>query len=184
MLQLVNKRLSIFLVLIVVLTNIEQINVAASELSHQNEGIIQKQGSHSPVEIPQQPKQRTPITNNHPFTTTIVNEMDVCRKNPNHHTIQLVAGGSEIWIVDFIGRKSWNQSTGYVKTSFNGKPWFVVLYGDFPLRDSANKVLDIISTQKLANAPWIRTFADLQKMAGGCTQTNDSDSSPPLRIRL
>ncbi len=106
--------------------------------------------------------------------------MDICRKVPRHHTIQLVAGSSQAWVIDFIGRESWNRPIGFVKTSFNGKPWFVVLYGDFPLKDWASNVLSILSARQLTNAPWIRTFADLQKMVGGCTQTNNRDQFLPI----
>ena len=49
----------------------------------------------------------------------------------------------------------------YVQTQHQGEPWFVVLEGDYPDRDSAREAISSLPDTIQELGPWARAFGDL-----------------------
>ncbi len=163
-----NKKWAHFSLLAVVFAIIGVPGISVPEPRHSNERAIQTNEAEAPILLAQQSGRPPPKIRSQPTQDGAGAKIDVCRKNPNHHTIQLTAGGSEASVAGFVQRGSWNEPTGYVKTYLRGKPWFRVVYGNFSSREKADAEKKHLPGNLLSNSPWIQTFAALQKLAGGC----------------
>lgn len=153
--------------LAVVLTIIGTPGISVSAPRHLNESSTLTNEAGAPVLLAQQSDHLGPTIRSHPALKGAETKIDVCLKNPNHHTIQLTAAGSEASVAGFVQRESWKEPTGYVKTTLRGKPWFRVVYGDFSSREKADAGKKALPGKFLNNSPWIQTFAALQNLAGG-----------------
>jgi len=142
--------------------------ISVSESRNSIERISYINGADQPLIVAQQSIRPGPTIRSKPTPGVVEFKIDICRKNLNHYTIQLTAGGSERSVANFVQKGVWNEPTGYVETDLRGKPWFRVVYGDFPSRKQANAAKKNLPAKLLSNSPWIQKFAALQKLAGGC----------------
>ncbi len=53
-------------------------------------------------------------------------------------------------------------TTGHFETRLNGKPWYVVVAGNFPDRESATAFLSALPDSAKASGPWVRSLAGIQ----------------------
>ena len=84
-------------------------------------------------------------------------------QNPDHFTLQVVAGYQESTVLTFIARKNLPRSElAYYYSLNRGKGWHSLLFGSYPNRDQAKGAAVELGKQLKHIKPWIRTFKSVQ----------------------
>lgn len=84
-------------------------------------------------------------------------------RDPQHFTLQLIAGERLDTLRKFIQQHKLKQHLAFYHTQRKGKPWYALVYGEH-----ANKQQAIDARSRLPHAlrkqkPWIRRFGDIQQ---------------------
>jgi len=84
-------------------------------------------------------------------------------RDPQHFTLQLIAGERLDTLRKFIQRHKLKRHLAFYQTQRKGKPWYALVYGEY-----ANKQQAIDARSRLPRAlrkqkPWIRRFGDIQQ---------------------
>ena len=82
-------------------------------------------------------------------------------RDPSHVTLQLLAGHDEQGIRRFLRQHRLLGKAAWYRTVRNGRPWFVVVYGDYADRRAARTVIDKLPPELQHLKPWPRTFGDV-----------------------
>jgi DamX protein len=85
------------------------------------------------------------------------------KQSPEDYTLQLIGLRDAQGIPRFIKRHSLNGQAAYFRTSHQGQPWFVVLYGVYPNRSAAVKARSTLPPKLRSTGVWPRSFGDVQK---------------------
>ena len=114
-------------------------------------------------------KQDTVIKSNVPSqsqsgTTQKKDEAWIWTQNPADYTIQLHALSTEKAIQDFINQQKIKSKSVYFKISRNGKPLYVLIYGAYPDKKSAEQASVQLASQIKNSQPWVRSFAKIHDM--------------------
>ena len=80
-------------------------------------------------------------------TTGVKQEAWLLQQRPEDYTLQLIGLRDAQGIPRFIKRHSLNGQAAYFRTSHQGHPWFVVLYGVYPNRSAAVKARSTLSPE-------------------------------------
>lgn len=83
-------------------------------------------------------------------------------QNPSHYALQLLGVSTENKIINFIEKYGLNDDAGYYKTKFNGKDWFVLIYGDFTDADAAIGARESLPDYLKIPSPWVRSLKSIQ----------------------
>ena len=94
--------------------------------------------------------------------TTSVDSSWVKSMPSNHYTLQLLGGANKAAVQKFIKDNGYLRQIGYVETSRQGQPWYVVVYGDFSSRAQASAAVSDLPTKLASAKPWIRSAADFK----------------------
>jgi septal ring-binding cell division protein DamX/type II secretory pathway predicted ATPase ExeA len=78
------------------------------------------------------------------------------------YTAQIVGASSEANIQAFVKAAQLSVTAGYFETRLNGKPWYVVVAGNFPDRASAAAFVVALPDSAKASGPWVRSLAGIQ----------------------
>lgn len=81
---------------------------------------------------------------------------------PDSYTLQLLGSHSEANVRDFIDRQSDAGRLSYFESRYQEKPWYVVVYGNYPSRDAAQQAIARLPTALQELKPWARNLADIQ----------------------
>lgn len=81
---------------------------------------------------------------------------------PSSYTVQIVGASSEANIQAFVAAAQLSVTAGYFETRLNGKPWYVVIAGNFPDRESATALISSLPDAAKASGPWVRSLASIQ----------------------
>ncbi|HBF09498.1 MAG: AAA family ATPase [Pseudomonadota bacterium] len=82
---------------------------------------------------------------------------------PNSHfTLQLLGGANKEAVQKFIRDNGHMHKMGYVETSRQGQPWYVVVYGDYASRAQASAAVGNLPSKLASAKPWIRSAADFK----------------------
>jgi len=85
------------------------------------------------------------------------------QQNPEHYTLQLVAGNNLKTLRAFIQRHSPTEPIAVYRSSRKDKPWFGLIHGVFASKqqaiDASNRLSKTLGRQK----PWVRKLGPLQK---------------------
>ncbi|MBT6207651.1 MAG: hypothetical protein HOI53_06460, partial [Francisellaceae bacterium] len=73
---------------------------------------------------------------------------------------QLVASSQEEKIKDFIHHNNL-KDTYYYTSTLNGKPWFVLIYGQFVSKNDANKAMKRLPKAIADMNPWLRDYESI-----------------------
>ncbi len=85
-------------------------------------------------------------------------------RTPEHYTLQLLGVESLASLKKYVSQHGLKGEIFYIKTLRNGKPWFSLLWGEFPDKLNAiNAQQDLPPSVKRAGI-WSRSFAELQKL--------------------
>jgi len=81
-------------------------------------------------------------------------------KSEGRYTLQLLGSFNENTAIEFVSDYD-VEAMVYVRTQHQGEPWFVVLVGDYPDRDSAREAISALPDRIQELGPWARPFDDL-----------------------
>ncbi len=82
----------------------------------------------------------------------------------HHYTIQILAAGTETQARDFIRQQSLTSRVAFIESAAQGAVLFRVFYGSYDNREQADKALAALPKALGANAPWVRSFAEVHKL--------------------
>ncbi len=86
----------------------------------------------------------------------------VWSQDPGRYTIQLAAAGNEAAVLAVKQQVSLPDELAVAKALRNGKPWFVLVYGSFPSKESARDTISRLPSKLRESGPWARSFSSLQ----------------------
>jgi hypothetical protein len=92
-----------------------------------------------------------------------LNKADWIRTRPaNHYTLQLLGVEQLQSLKDFVARHGLEEKAYYYETRRKGKPWYPLLWGDYPDKKSALEAIENLPPEIQRQGYWIRQFRDLQ----------------------
>jgi len=107
-------------------------------------------------------KIRSPTTNTQ-TAPGLKNEQWLLTQNPDHYTLQLVAGHHKSTVVKFIEQyKLATPELSYFYSHRNGKNWHNLLYGIYPNHKSAFNAIKSLPLPMTKIKPWIRSMESIQ----------------------
>lgn len=119
------------------------------------------------TQVPTQPEPIAPVAQAPASGDTYRNqgsrrEALLMDKPPQNYTLQMMGSLDESSVRGFIQAQSRPADFSYFEGRYQGRPWYVVVYGDYPNREAA-----IAATQNLPEAlrnqrPWVRSFQSVQ----------------------
>jgi DamX protein len=84
------------------------------------------------------------------------------------YTVQIVGASSESNIQAFVATAQLSTAAGYFETRLNGKPWYVVIAGNFSNKEAAAAFLLALPDSAKTSGPWVRSIrgiqSDIQKL--------------------
>lgn len=83
--------------------------------------------------------------------------------NAQHFTIQLLGSGRLSDLKDFVDIHQLSGKTQHFKMSMDGKPWYILTYGDYNNSSQAQNALHHLPTSLRSHGAWIKSFATVQK---------------------
>jgi DamX protein len=89
-----------------------------------------------------------------------VSQQRVLQINPKSFTLQLVGAGNLHAVQKYIIDHQLEATGMVLKTTRDGKPWYIVIHGVFPSRAAAESAGKQLSVGKV----WVRPYSDLQHL--------------------
>jgi DamX protein len=99
-------------------------------------------------------------------------EQKIMRSPSSNYIVQILGASSETNIQKYLEKESTDLETGYFETMLNGKPWFVVLVGNFPDRAAATAAMNTLPDSAKAYGPWVRPVAEIQTAITAMQRSN------------
>jgi DamX protein len=87
----------------------------------------------------------------------------VMTRAPNRYTLQLIAVENLDSLKRYIAGNGLVGESHTFRMIRNGKPWYALLWGDFPDRTSAQRAVSGLPSKVQESGVWARTFASLQQ---------------------
>ena len=88
---------------------------------------------------------------------------DWIRNRPaSHYTLQLLGGENLKTLKVYVARHGLQGKAYYYVTRRKGKPWYPLMWGDFPDKKGAIKGSEQLPSEIQRNGYWIRQFKDVQ----------------------
>lgn len=84
-------------------------------------------------------------------------------QNPEHYTLQLVAGNNLKTLRSFISQHTLAEPLAIYRTTRKGKPWFGLIQQSYPSKQAAITARKQLPAPLRKQQPWVRKFTDLQK---------------------
>ena len=89
-------------------------------------------------------------------------ERALLAKSPDSYTLQLLGSRSEDNVKDFIASNTVAIELSYFESRYRDQPWFVVVHGSYPDRDTAREAIDRLPSSLRELKPWARNLSDIQ----------------------
>jgi DamX protein len=80
-----------------------------------------------------------------------------------NYTLQLLGASNEQKVREFIRDNNLSNKARYFRSSYQGKPWFIVIYGNYTNRASANAALASLPVNLKKLQPWPREYVTIQR---------------------
>lgn len=87
----------------------------------------------------------------------------VSQQDPARLTLQLIGSSDRAAITHYLREHALEKEGAYYITSRAGRPWYVVVYGNYGDLNEARAALGRLSPVLRGASPWIRPFADIQQ---------------------
>ncbi|MGD8913247.1 MAG: SPOR domain-containing protein, partial [Candidatus Thiodiazotropha sp.] len=87
----------------------------------------------------------------------------VVSRPANGYTLQLIAVENLDSLKRYIAKNALVGETHTLRLRRNGKPWYALLWGEFPDKNSALKAVSRLPARVQKAGVWPRTFASLQQ---------------------
>jgi septal ring-binding cell division protein DamX len=91
-----------------------------------------------------------------------VGQQSLLAQPEDSYTLQLLGSHSESNVKNFIASQPDPAAMRYFASRYQDKPWFVVVYGNFPTQDAARDAIDRLPSGLQELKPWARNLADIQ----------------------
>lgn len=104
---------------------------------------------------------KKPVKNNEVKQYTAA-EKEILKNDPRHYTVQILGMHNKAKLKNFVNDAKLQGKVRYCRGAHQGKPWYVVVYGEYATKDEAQKVLAGLPEEVKKQKPWIRSFASLQ----------------------
>lgn len=82
---------------------------------------------------------------------------------PNSYTMQLMASAKLSDIKAFIVQNNLGSMAHYYETQLEGKPWYMLTYGDYPTASQAQLAVQQLPVALQDHHPWVKSLAVVQK---------------------
>ena len=102
-----------------------------------------------------------------PKAYKVKDEAWIWTQNPADYTVQIIALSSEKAIKDYIKQHKIQSESVYFKTIRNGKVLYVLLYGNYPDKQSAVQAGEKLAEKIIGIKPWVRNFSTVHGMMDG-----------------
>lgn len=90
-------------------------------------------------------------------------EKNILESPSKNYTLQLIGSSDEKKIKDFIAVNKLSSKANYFKSIYQGKPWYIVIYGNYPTRSAANTALQSLPNSLKKLQPWPREYRSIQR---------------------
>lgn len=87
----------------------------------------------------------------------------ILSQNPDHYTLQVVAGENLDTIDDFIKEHQLKDNIAYYHSLRKGKDWYGLVYGNYDTKQLAVAAVDQLPPKLKRIDPWIRPLGGIQK---------------------
>ncbi len=106
-----------------------------------------------------------PVQKPAPATLTLkpyLREKELLGWNPSGYTLQMLGARNEDSVMEFVGGQADPDAFYYFSTIYKGKPWYVVVYGEYPDRDAAVAGIARLPKVLQQRRPWARSVSGVQ----------------------
>ena len=118
----------------------------------------------APTVKPSQPKvEAKPVASKSGVAAGTGNLAELKQKPARHYTLQLSAGPDLAALKQSARQLSLPQTSWVYQTEYQGKPWFVLIQGDYATSAQAKAAIATLPAQVKRGAPWPKSFAQVQK---------------------
>jgi DamX protein len=83
-------------------------------------------------------------------------------QNPTRYTIQLAGGEDEAALEALMKRLDLAADLAVAETLHQGRPWYVLLYGSYANRETAERAVSQLPLSLKSSGPWLRRFSVIQ----------------------
>lgn len=84
------------------------------------------------------------------------------KKEGDTYTLQLIGAGDEASVKRFLKGFAKQDQLAYFESSYKGKPWYVVVYGEFESKEAARSAIGTLPKHVQNGKPWLRSMKDIQ----------------------
>ena len=92
------------------------------------------------------------------------NEAWIWTQNPSDYTVQLLALSKESAVRDYAKKNQLDSRSVYFKIIRNNKPLYVLLYGNYSDKQSAQKAKEQLAAKLKGSKPWVRSFSEIHNL--------------------
>lgn len=86
----------------------------------------------------------------------------VAAQEAQRYTLQLIGSSDRDAVIRYIHDRNISPDAAYYTTAREGRPWYVVVYGNYPDRAAAQAALLNLPPNVHVTSPWIRQFGDIK----------------------
>ncbi|MEX0617475.1 MAG: AAA family ATPase [Pseudohongiellaceae bacterium] len=108
------------------------------------------------------PVSEAAAADNAPTPDSPEGEARLLAMNPEHFALQILGTFSESGVRDFVSARTGAAEYSWFETRYQSRPWFVVVYGDFPTREAAVSAAAGLPLEVRELQPWARPLAGIQ----------------------
>ncbi|WP_210397271.1 AAA family ATPase [Motiliproteus sediminis] len=98
-----------------------------------------------------------------PQTHELLRERELLAWDPAGYTLQVLGARRESSVAGFIRQQRNPEQFFYFSTLFKDKPWFVVVYGNYPDRAAAIAAIADLPVELRKRRPWARSIEGVHK---------------------
>ncbi len=91
-------------------------------------------------------------------SSAYLREDELLSWNPKGYTLQMLGARKELRDIQFIKAQQNKQDFYYFSTLYKGKPWYVIVYGNYPSRDTAILAAASLPPKLRQKKPWARSI--------------------------
>lgn len=86
----------------------------------------------------------------------------VAAQEAQRYTLQLIGSSDRDAVIRYIRDRNIGPDAAYYTTAREDRPWYVVVYGNYPDRAAAQAALLNLPPNVHVTSPWIRQFGDIK----------------------
>ena len=104
-----------------------------------------------------------PVVATEALASVMGNNSELKQKPLRSYTIQLSAGGEAAALVRYAKQKSLSGRYWIYQTEYNGKPWYVLILGEYGSSKQAKAAINAMPAALRQSQPWPKSFGQVQK---------------------